>query len=228
MTHSKFRSPLFVLTLALAMPALAVLGATARPAVAVAGEGEAEGEAMTVDVLMEGFATMPGLYADFRQEVHFGMLARPLVDEGTLHFSDGRLARRTLVPALSVVVIDADGIEFGDSKGSERIDLDGKPAVRQFVDAFTMIFAGDRGGLERLYRIEFVPGEGRTWTMNLIPKVSPMDKVIDRVEVSGVDLAITKMRVLEHGGDETVTSFSKVDTARRYTAAEKAHLFSVN
>jgi hypothetical protein len=184
-------------------------------------------EAVTVDELLAGFAKMPGLYADFRQESHFGLLAEPLVDTGTIHFADGRLARRTVAPTPSVVVMDSRGIEFGDGSKSERIDLDGKPAVRQFVDAFTKIFAGDRPGLEALYRIEFMPGEGRSWTLTLVPKVSPMDEIIAKVIVTGTELRISTMRVVERNGDETITSFTSVDTQRKYSKAEKAKLFSV-
>ena len=63
--------------------------------------------------------------------------------------------------------------------------------------------------------------------MTLVPKVAPMNQVIARVEISGSELAITKMRVIEVGGDETVTTFSKVDTKKRYSDAEKAKLFTV-
>lgn len=184
-------------------------------------------EAVTVDELLAGFAKMPGLYAEFRQESHFGLLAEPLVDTGTIHFADGRLARRTLAPTPSVVVMDGKGIEFGDGSKSERIDLDGKPAVRQFVDAFTKIFAGDRPGLEALYRIEFVPGAGRSWTLTLVPKVAPMNEIIAKVVVSGTELSIATMRVVERNGDETITSFTSVDTKRKYGKDEKAKLFSV-
>lgn len=185
------------------------------------------GQAVTVDELLAGFAKMPGLYAEFRQESHFGLLAEPLIDTGTIHFADGRLARRTLAPTPSVVVMDGQGIEFGDGSKSERIDLDGKPAIRQFVDAFTKIFAGDRPGLEALYRIEFVAGEGRRWTLTLVPKVSPMNEIIAKVIVSGTELSITTMRVVERNGDETITSFTNVDTKRKYSKTDKAKLFSV-
>ncbi|HLT37410.1 MAG TPA: LolA-related protein, partial [Enhygromyxa sp.] len=147
--------PLCVLVLAAGLPALA--GAAAGllgspPAVAA--------QAVTVDELLTGFAKMPGLYAEFHQESHFGLLAEPLIDTGTIHYADGKLARRTQSPTPSVVVMDDRGIEYGDGHTVERIDLAGKPAVKQFVDAFTRIFAGDRQGLEELYRVEFAAGEG--------------------------------------------------------------------
>jgi hypothetical protein len=195
--------------------------------VALAEPAPAHAAVTSVDELLAGFAKMPGLYAEFRQESYFALLAEPLVDTGTIHFADGKLARRTLSPTLSVVVMDASGIEFGDAQKQERIDLAGKPAVKQFVEAFTEIFAGDRAGLEQLYRMEFQAGAGGSWTLTLVPKVSPMDQIIAKVEVSGTDLAIARMRVLERSGDETITTFTKVDTQRKYSKADMAKLFSV-
>ena len=36
------------------------------------------------------------------------------------------------------------------------------------------------------------------------------------------------MRVVELGGDETITTFTEVDTARRFSDAELAELFRVD
>ena len=213
--------PLCMLALAAGLPVLAGAAASlSAPTSAVAAQ------AVTVDELLAGFAKMPGLYAEFRQESYFGLLAEPLVDTGTIHYADGKLVRRTQSPTPSVVIMDDKGIEYGDGRTVERIDLEGKPAVKQFVDAFTRIFAGDRKGLDAIYRVEFTPGEGRSWTLTLVPKVEPMSQIIAKVIVSGSELEIATMRVVETGGDETVTHFSKVDTARKYTKAEKQSLFS--
>lgn len=214
------------LALSLLLPVLGTSATTLAlsPASAQAADPAAQ---VSVDELLAGFAKMPGLYAEFRQESHFGLLAAPLIDTGTIHFADGRLARRTLEPTPSVVVMDDAGIEYGDGESQQRIELDGKPAVRQFVEAFTKIFAGDRAGLEALYRIELTAGEARSWTLTLVPKVSPMDQIIAKVEVTGTELEIAKMRVVETSGDETTTFFAKVDTARKYSKDEKKRLFSV-
>ena len=220
--------PRFALSLLLPVLGLGAIAATVAltPDSAQAADPKSTAP-VSVDELLSGFAKMPGLYAEFRQESHFGLLAAPLIDTGTIHFADGRLARRTLDPTPSVVVMDDAGIEYGDAESQQRIDLDGKPAVRQFVEAFTKIFAGDRAGLEALYRIQFQAGEGRSWTMTLVPKVSPMDQIIAKVEVTGTELEIAKMRVVETSGDETTTFFAKVDTARKYSKDEKKRLFSV-
>jgi outer membrane lipoprotein-sorting protein len=90
--------------LGIALVAISVVSATApTSAAAMAPPASA---AVTVDELLTGFANMPGLYAEFRQESYFGLLAEPLVDTGTIHFAGGKLARRTLSPTPSVVVMD--------------------------------------------------------------------------------------------------------------------------
>ena len=221
------RPVLPVLRRCLLSASLPLLGIGVFSGVALVPSPVQAAEAVTVDELLAGFAKMPGLYAEFRQESRFGLLAEPLIDTGTIHFADGTLARRTLTPTPSVVVMDDAGIEFGDGKKHERIELDAKPVVRQFVDAFTNIFAGDRKGLEALYRVEFVAGQGRAWTLTLVPKVSPMDEIIAKVVVTGAELDIATMRVVEHSGDETLTLFSKVDAQRKYSKIEMAKLFSV-
>jgi hypothetical protein len=181
----------------------------------------------TIETLLAGFAAMPGLQADFREEKHMTLLAEPLVNEGTLHFSGGKLARHVTKPVTSSVLI-ADGVlEFGDGSGRETIDLGANPVVRLFVDSFVHIFAGDRAALEQLYAMQFTPSEGGTWTLVLRPRMSPIDKVIDRVIVEGKDLAIAKMRIIEIGGDETLTVFTNVDTAKKYSKRELAEVFAI-
>jgi hypothetical protein len=181
----------------------------------------------TIETLLAGFAAMPGLQAEFREEKHMALLAEPLVNEGTLHFSGGKLARHVTAPVASSVLI-ADGVlEFGDSSGKQTIDLGSNPVVRLFVDSFVHIFAGDRAALEQLYSMQFSPGEAGGWTLVLRPRLSPIDKVIDRVIVEGKDLVIASMRIIEVGGDETITLFSNVDTAKKYSKRELAEVFAI-
>ncbi len=181
----------------------------------------------TIETLLAGFAAMPGLQAEFREEKFMALLAEPLVNEGTLHFSHGKLARHVTKPVTSSVLI-ADGLlEFGDGSGKQTIDLAANPVVRLFVDSFVHIFAGDRAALEQLYTLQFSPAADGTWLLVLRPRMSPIDKVIDRVILEGDQLEVSKMRIIEIGGDETLTVFSKVDTAKTYSALELADVFRV-
>lgn len=176
--------------------------------------------------LLARFKAMPGLEAQFREEKRFAMLDAPLVSEGALHFAPpGRLARHTTTPVRSTVLIDGDRLAFGDERGQSEIDLAQKPVVRLFVDAFVKLLAGDQAALERLFAAEHTALPDDAWTLVLLPKVSPMKGIIERLELRGAGLVLDRMRLLEVGGDETITTFSRVDAERRYTPEEAARLF---
>ncbi len=210
-----------LLALALLSPVASTTASAAPPA--------DRGEKLTVDALLRSFAAMPGLYAKFREEKHMALLAAPLVNEGTLHYAKGKMARHTSKPMRSSLVILGTRLEFGDESGRERLDLAGNPVVQLFVDSFVKILAGDQAALERIYRIRFdtLDATARTWRLVLEPKLDPMDKVIDRLELEGADLVVKKMVVVEIGGDETVTTFFDVDVNHRYGAAEAEKVFRV-
>jgi hypothetical protein len=206
--------------------------ALVQPTTALAAPGQRAGQqapthpVRSLDALLDGLSTMPGLRAEFREEKRMALLAQPLVNEGTLHFSAGKLARHTSLPMRSSLVIRDGRMEFGDESGSDSLDLDANPVIRLFVDSFVKIFAGDKSALERIYRMEFSQNADG-WKLVLRPKVEPMNKVIDHLELEGRGLVLTRMRVLEVGGDETLTTFEKVDVNRRYTTKEIAQVFSV-
>ncbi len=215
---------------------LLALGATsagiAGPAAAQAPGGAAPVTVTpALEQLLARFAAMSGLSAKFREEKHMALLAVPLVNEGTLYFAPkGKLVRHITAPAPATVLIDEGSLRFADAGGSETMSLSQNPVLRLFVDSFVKIFAGDRVALERMYTMELVglptgaDGVAR-WSLRLKPRVAPMTQIIDRLEIVGHDVALESMRVVEIGGDETITTFSEVDTQRRFTAEELAALF---
>ena len=95
-----------------------------------------------------------------------------------------------------------------------------------FVDSFVKIYAGDREALERMYGMAF-QATGAAWTLTLTPKLSPIDKVIRSIELTGEGPTLRSMRVVETGGDETVTSFTEV-RAREFSEAELRALFTTS
>lgn len=176
--------------------------------------------------LLARFRAMPGLEAEFREEKRFALLDAPLGSEGTLHFlPPGKLARHTRAPTTSTVLIDGDRLAFGDDKGKTEIDLAQKPVVRLFVDAFVKLFAGDQVALARMFHVEHraLPDDG--WTLVLRPKLSPMKETIERLELAGRGLVLERMRLLEVGGDETITTYTRVDAERRYSPEDAARVF---
>jgi hypothetical protein len=192
--------------------------AAGKPA---AGKGYADANA-----LLAAFSKSPGLYARFREEKRLAMLDAPLVNEGTIHFAPpNRLARHTERPVESTLLIDGEKLQFGDADGQQSVDLGANPVARLFVDSFVKLLAGDRVGLEKIFKMKFMPGAGGAWRLVLTPQVAPMDKVIKELDLRGEGLVVQDVDVRETSGDVTHTTFKDVDVNHRYDAAEAARVF---
>lgn len=197
------------------------------------GPAAAPGDAQAPDLasLLATFAAMPGMEAGFVEDKHMALLAAPLRSEGRLYYAPpGHLARHTTKPAPSVLLVEPDAVRFGDERGTETVDLAAKPVVRLFVESFVEILRGDRAALERLYAMSFqaLPdARAGAWSLVLRPRISPMDKVFDRMELRGVGLAVHEMVMFERDGDRTDTRFTDVDPARRFSPEERARLFTL-
>ncbi len=201
--------------------------AAALAVVLLAGHAvAAKPAAPRLDELLAEFKRSPGLFARFHEEKHLAMLDAPLVTEGTIHFSPpARLARRAERPVASTLLIDGDKLQFGDADGGQSMDLATNPVARLFVDSFVTLLAGDRAGLERIFKVALAARPGGGWVLTLVPRVAPMDKVIKDMVLRGDGLALREMDVRETSGDWTHTSFTDVDVNRRYTPAELARIF---
>jgi len=185
---------------------------------------EAVGSAMTFSELLRRFAAMPGLEARFREEKRIALLEAPLVSEGTLHFAPpDALVRRIQSPTPTTVIIDGGQLRYGDGRRTGQVDLDANPLVRHFVESFVYLLAGDEAAIRRLYDVTFTPSADG-WELVLVPRREAMRRVLREVRVRGRGVVISQTRILEVSGDETLTTFTDVNTARRYTAAERARL----
>jgi outer membrane lipoprotein-sorting protein len=180
----------------------------------------------TIDTLMARFAKIPGLFAKFREEKHMTLLARPLINEGTLHFAPPhRVARHVTKPSVSSVLIDETTVRMGDGEHEDVMSLKGNPVLRQFLDSFMKILSGDRAALEKSYTLslEKLAGEKPRWELKLEPSKSPMKDAIESISFVGDGTVLETMTMLEVGGDKTITTFSKVNH-KAYTKAEWAEV----
>jgi outer membrane lipoprotein-sorting protein len=185
-----------------------------------------------LDQLLAEFRAMPGLFARYREEKRILLLAQPLTSEGTVHYAPPRqMARHTRTPSPSSVVFDGTTLRFGDGTSEQRIDIGESPVVRAFVEGFLDVLAGDREGLERMFVVDFHATDAlpssRKWDLSLVPRDAALRAILGEVRFSGEGVVVSRMRIREANGDEGVTTFSDVDTAHRYSAAEASHVFRV-
>lgn len=177
--------------------------------------------------LLAELAKKPGVYAHFSEKKTMAMLVAPLESSGELYYAaPNLLARYTQKPENNVVVLESHRVRFYDGKTWQTVDYANKPVVKELAESLLGILRGDVNGLEKLYRLEWSQ-KGQTWTLVLRPKLAPMNQLVERLELQGQGLVIAQLRVVEAGGDETLTTYTQVDTARVYTAADRKRIFAL-
>lgn len=217
------------LLLALLLLALPLCGAGAVAQDGSKAEPRGARPEETLETLLARFAEIPGLFARFREEKHMTLLARPLVNEGTLHFSPPhRVARHVLKPTPSSVLIDETQVRMGDGEREAVMSLKGNPVLRQFLDSFMKILSGDKASLEKSYTLSLrkLEGDVPLWELELAPSQSPMKEAIESITFVGDGTVMHTMTMLEVGGDKTITTFTDVDH-KTYTAKELEQVFAM-
>jgi hypothetical protein len=175
----------------------------------------------SLEQLLTSFRASPGLEARFIERRVMALLAAPLTSEGTLYVAPpGLLARHVTRPSPSFQIIEPDRVRFGDASKIETIDLAQRPQIRGFVETFVALLAGDKAALERDYAVRFGPRPDGGWLLSLTPLRAPVNRVIASITLTGQGLLVSEMRIVEVEGDETVTTFTHVDSARRFTTEE--------
>lgn len=183
----------------------------------------AQGEG--ADALLEAFAHMPGLYARFHEEKHVALLSVPLESDGEIYFAPpGRLMRKVTSPTPSSALLEGDRLTLVSPGERRQLDLGDNAVVRGFVGAFRDVLAGDRAALERSYRVVY-HAEGEAFTLTLTPRRAELSRLLRTLTLRGTGRRLTSIHMVEANGDETTTTFSEVDAARRYSAAEQARIF---
>lgn len=181
----------------------------------------------SVEALLKSFKQIPGLEARFREVKTFAILAVPLVSEGTLHFAPpARLARHTIVPDESSLLIDGRTLSFGDGSTQERIDLEANPVVREYVNSFLQILEGDSETLGRIWSLQ-LEGGVEEWEMTLRPTSESLRKTIREMVLRGRGITIEWMKIVESTGDESVTTFTDINPKRRYSSIEIERIFKI-
>lgn len=180
---------------------------------------------LTLELLMQRFASTRGVRAEFQEQKQIALLDVPLASSGVLYFvPPRRFARFVTQPAASCFVIDGDRLEFHDETGAESVDLSGNRVARAIVDHMIGLWSGDLPALREHYAVGF-RAEGARWTIELRPLRAPIDQVIERIELEGDGPRLLQMQLVERGGDRTQTTFSKTEVDRELSTAELERIF---
>ena len=205
-----------------AMMAVAIAAGTTALSWPRAGHADdAQTEALFTDL-----ARVSGVQAKFHEEKQIALLKAPLKSDGTLHFLRGRgLARHTLMPQKQSLLVTDRSIVFWDGKKTETIGLNSSSSLRSFAEAFSLLLAGDRRGLEKNFSIASEGDAKKAWTLRLTPKEESLKKIVALIEVRGDGRKIASLVVKESTGDVSTSTFSDVDLDHRYDDKEADAVF---
>jgi len=180
--------------------------------------------------LLRALATIPGLEARFHERKQLALLKAPLESEGRLYYAPpGHLVRIVESPSRQTVRIGPTSLEVIDDRGTQTIDLSGRPDVKLFVESFARVLAGDYEALEAAYAVQFelLLEDSARWRLTLRPKSPMLAHLVDRLELEGRGYAIDTIRVLETRGDSSITSIVSADPTRRFSPAEREAIFGL-
>ncbi len=199
-------------------------------AVTSAASAQDEASPPTLDALLARFAAAPGFEARFVEEKRIALLAVPVRNEGHLYFPPpDRLMRRVERPDPSVALIANGRLRMRQGDHVEELSIDENPVLRGFIDSFRAVLAGDGPALARFYESEYTAeAEGGGWALTLRPRGGALARFLREIRLRGHGVVVTEMRMVEVNGDETRTTFSEVDTARRFSPDEARRIFRVD
>jgi outer membrane lipoprotein-sorting protein len=188
----------------------------------------AEEPQRSLDALLAKLAKVEGLSARFREEKRLSLVAVPLVSEGTIHYQKPRkLARHTLKPSPSSVLLMGDVVRFADATRNETIGLDTQPALRMLIDTFVGVLAGDKAALARFAEPSLDERGGGGWRIKLTPKDPKLLRIVRMLAFEGKDGELSAMELVDGHGDVTRTTFSDVRFGR-LSAAEAQRAFRLS
>jgi len=179
---------------------------------------------ITLPELMGRIAAAEGVTADFHDTKEIALLAQPLESSGVLYFAPpGRLARFTLEPGVSSLIVNGDSLRFRDGDG-ESYDLGDNPMARVFVENFIVLFDGDVERLEAAYRTE-LHSDGERWTLRLEPRRAPLDALVLDFVIRGTRRGIEQMVMRSADGDVTTTELRARERHGPFSESELESLF---
>jgi hypothetical protein len=166
------------------------------------------------------------LRAQFAEEKHIALLARPLRSTGTLYFDRERgIARVATAPRAERVVLTATALRIEKGNHIEEIPLDKSRALRAFALVFPALLRGDRQSLEATFDLDLSGAPRAAWSLALVPRDPALCGLIQRVVVSGRGADVAELQVVEASGDTTDTALSGIARNEAVPAAEIASGF---
>jgi hypothetical protein len=206
------RQVLLVLAGLSAAGGAATAGAAPNAGVHAALAGETATAASTSPrAAMDDLDAVMGLLAmrrhgrvEFVEQQFLAILDHPVESSGELLYdAPDRLEKRTLLPRREDLVL-AGGMLTMERGGRRRtLDLHRYPQIQPFVESIRATLAGDRGALERIFRVNFA-GSVERWSLTLVPLDPRLVRTVKQVQIDGSRDQLLKVEIRRADGDRSL------------------------
>ncbi|WP_411880019.1 LolA-related protein [Polaromonas sp. YR568] len=153
--------------------------------------------------LMDTLAQSKSGRATFVEKKHIALLDRPVESSGELLYTaPDRLEKRTLKPKPESMLVNGGELLIERGRQKYQLQLQAYPELAAFIDSIRGTLAGDRGALERSYRLS-LEGSAERWVLQLEPVDPKMQAVVQRIRISGVRNQVRGIDITQADGDSS-------------------------
>jgi hypothetical protein len=187
-------------------PALLLLtwACAAGSAATTAANGAVGAPMGDLDEVMRLLAMRRHGRVEFVEQHFLAVLRRPVESSGELLYdAPDHLEKRTLLPRPENLVLDAGVLTVERGGHRRELDLHRYPQIQPFVESIRATLAGDRGALERVYRLEF-GGSLSRWSLTLEPLDRELARVVHQVRIDGSRDQLLRVEIRQPDGDRSL------------------------
>jgi hypothetical protein len=164
----------------------------------------AYGAADDLDTVMHLLAARRHGEVSFVEQQFLSLLKRPVESSGELIYdAPNRLEKRTLEPHAESLVLAGDVLTVQRGHRSHVLELKSYPQILPFVESIRATLAGDRGALERVFRLEF-SGDLARWTLLLTPLDAQVAKSVSQIQIDGSRDDLLRVEIRQADGDRSL------------------------
>lgn len=163
-----------------------------------------------IDQLMQSMAQIRSGQASFLESKNIAMLNAPIVSEGELFYTaPDRLEKRTIKPKPESMVLQGGTLTIEQGRKKHVLQLQRYPEVAAFIESIRATMAGDRQALERTYALT-LSGDSASWALELVPLNDAMKKVVQKIEITGVQNELRNILISQADGDSSLMTITRL------------------
>ena len=165
--------------------------------------------AVTLAQLQQRFASQPVIRANFVQTRTISGMKQPLVSHGNLLIAQqqGLWWHQSTPFVMALLLDDKRMVQTLNNQPPQIVTSDSNPQMFQFNHLLRALFQADEKVLKENFTLDFQDKGNNRWTLGLIPKAAPLNKIFNRIDLAGSEF-LEQINLDDKQGDKTQIQLS--------------------